>query len=79
MFDNGKISERGKRILTWIVAVGTFLCVLAICVRSCSRNIQCDFNASRNRVVIQFNEKRTDGLKDKKNERFRKEDSDRSR
>lgn len=79
MFDNGKISERGKRILTWVVAVGTFLCVLAFCVRSCSRNIQCDFNASRNRVTIQYNGKRSDGLKENKHERLRKEDSGRNR
>lgn len=75
MFENGKISERGKRILTWVVAVGTFLCVLAVCVRTCSRNIQCDLNASRNRITIQYGEP-DDCLNPKKHERLRKESSD---
>lgn len=54
MFTNGKISDRGKKCITWLIAICTFLVLLTVCVRSCQRHIECDINASRNRVTIQL-------------------------
>lgn len=51
---NGKISDNGKRIITWCIAIGIVFLGTTICVHACKRNVECHFDASRSRVTIQY-------------------------
>lgn len=67
MLSNGKLTDRAKRILVWIVGVCTVLVLCTVCVHACKRSINCTVNAKRNSVTISYNKPNADNGVVKKN------------
>lgn len=53
----GKILEYIKNNLGRILIFGAVFLALVILVRSCTRNVECNLDARRNRVTIQLDDR----------------------
>lgn len=62
MLSNGKLTDRAKRILVWIVSICVVFGCCSICVYSCKRSITCTVNAKRNSITITYDKPNSDGI-----------------
>ena len=60
MLINGKLTDRAKRILVWIISICVVFGCCSICVYSCKRSITCTVNAKRNSITIAYNKPNAD-------------------
>ena len=54
MISNGKLSDRAKKCIAWVIAICVLLLCVTFCIRACQRNVECHIDTSRNRVTIQY-------------------------